>query len=111
MGYITIAIVDNSVTVIMTNDKSLFPILSFGRMEKTAIAAEAPQIATEPALKRPKFLFFSSMIEKKYPNKIVNKIRNRITIKETPPNSVILSKLNLKPRRLIPSFKIGSEVN
>ena len=79
------AIVDNNVTEIITKDRSLVPILFFGRIENTAIAAEAPQIATEHALKSPKLLFFSSIIEKKYPNKIVRKIIINIKNKEIPP--------------------------
>ncbi len=41
------AIVDNNVTEIITKDKSLVPILFFGRIENIAIAADAPQIATD----------------------------------------------------------------
>ena len=59
------AIVDNNVTDIITKDKSLVPILFFGRIENIAMAADAPQIATDPALKRPKFLFLISKSEKK----------------------------------------------
>ena len=59
------AIVDNNVTEIITKDKSLVPILFFGRIENIAIAADAPQIATDPALKRPKALFLRRTSEKK----------------------------------------------
>ena len=59
------AIVDNNVTEIITKDKSLVPILFFGRIENIAMAADAPQIATDPALKRPKFLFLISKSEEK----------------------------------------------
>jgi len=105
------ATVDKSVTEIMTNDKSLVSILFFGSIEKTAIAAEAPQIATELALRRPNDLFFSSFMEKKYPNKIVRTIRIKIRSKETPPTWVTFSRLNLKPKKLTPNFKIGSEAS
>ena len=57
---------DNNVTEIITKDKSLVPILFFGRIENIAIAADAPQIATDPALKRPKSLFLRRRSEKKY---------------------------------------------
>ena len=60
------AIVDKSVTEIITKDKSFISILFFGSIVNKAIAAEAPQIATEPALKSPKLLFFRSIIEKKF---------------------------------------------
>ena len=56
---------DNNVTEMITKDKSLVPILFFGRIENIAIAADAPQIATDPALKSPKSLFFNRMSEKK----------------------------------------------
>ena len=59
------AIVDNNVTEMITKDKSLVPILFFGRIENIAIAADAPQIATDPALKSPKFLLFNRISEKK----------------------------------------------
>ena len=36
------AVVDNDVTEIITKDKSLVPILFFGRIENIAIAADAP---------------------------------------------------------------------
>ena len=59
------AILDNNVTKMITKDKSLVPILFFGRIENIAIVADAPQIATDPALKSPNSLFFNKMSEKK----------------------------------------------
>ena len=105
------AIVDNNVTEIITKDKSLVPILFFGRIENIAIAADAPQIATDPALKRPKSLFLRRTSEKIQPNKIVIKIRMKIKNKDAPPSCVMFSRLNLKPKKLTPNFKTGSEAS
>jgi len=103
--------VDKSVTEIITSDNSWFLILFFGNMEKIATAAEAPHIATDAALKKPKCKFLISKREMIMPKSIVQHMRRNIEIKEEIPTSFIVARLRRKPNRLTPNFRRESEAN
>ena len=105
-GYTTIAMVLRVVTPITVNSVSCFSLSLPGSTLLIAIAAEAPQMPTEPPVKTPSWVPKPIIREHNVPNAIVSKTPTQTPATGSQPSSIRSVKVIRNPNSATPRRKI-----